>query len=80
MTHTPTAPRVTSHTPRRDIPTGSSRPLAGRRRGGGDTRRTDMIAIAVGIVAVAVVAAFIAGLCRAAADTRDVAPDAGEYE
>ena len=39
-----------------------------------------MIAIAVGIVAVAVVAAFIAGLCRAAADTKDVEPDAGEYK
>jgi hypothetical protein len=39
-----------------------------------------MIAIAVGIVAVAVVAAFIAGLCRAAADTKEVTEDTGEYE
>ena len=80
MTH-PTAPRVTSHTPRRDIPTGSSRPPAGRRRGGGDTRRTDMFVIAVGIAAaVAALAVLIAGLCRAAADTKDVEPDAGEYK
>ena len=39
-----------------------------------------MIAIAVGIVAVAALAVLIAGLCRAAADTKDVEPDAGEYE
>ena len=39
-----------------------------------------MIAIAVGIVAVVAVAVLIAGLCRAAADTKDVEPDAGEYE
>ena len=49
MTHTPTAPRVTSHTPCRDIPTGSSRPLAGRRRGGGDTRSSFRL-LAVGRV------------------------------
>ena len=48
------------------------RPTAGR----WGHKENDMIAIAVGIV----VAAFIAGLCRAAADTRDVEPDAGEYE
>jgi len=39
-----------------------------------------MIAIAVGIVAVVALAAFIAGLCRAAADTKGVEPDNGEYE
>lgn len=39
-----------------------------------------MIAVAVGIVAVAALAVLIAGLCRAAADTKDVEPDAGEYE
>lgn len=39
-----------------------------------------MIAVAVGIVAVVAVAVLIAGLCRAAADTKDVEPDAGEYE
>ena len=39
-----------------------------------------MIAVAVGIVAAVAVAVLIAGLCRAAADTKDVEPDAGEYE
>jgi hypothetical protein len=39
-----------------------------------------MIAIAVGIVAVVAVAVLIAGLCRAAADTKEVTEDTGEYE
>ena len=39
-----------------------------------------MVIAVVVIAVIAVVAAFIAGLCRAAADTKDVEPDAGEYE
>ena len=52
------------------------RPTAGR----WGHKESDMIAIAVGIVAVVALAAFIAGLCRAAADTKGVEPDNGEYE
>jgi len=32
------------------------------------------------IIAVAALAALIIGLCRAAADTKDVEPDTGEYK
>lgn len=35
---------------------------------------------AIVIAAVALLSALVIGLCRAAADTRDVEPDAGEYE
>ena len=39
-----------------------------------------MFVIAVGIVAVAALAVLIAGLCRAAADTKEVTEDTGEYK
>ena len=52
------------------------RPTAGR----WGHKESDMIAIAVGIVAVVAVAVLIAGLCRAAADTKEVTEDTGEYK
>ena len=38
-----------------------------------------MTAIIIAVV-VLLLAALVIGLCRAAADVRDVEPDAGEYE
>lgn len=52
------------------------RPTAGR----WGHKENDMIAIAVGIVVAVAVAVLIAGLCRAAADTKEVTEDTGEYE
>lgn len=64
------------------------RPTAGRR-----ARRNNMsynadpaipaavvLAVAAAVAVALFVAALLLGLCRAAADTRDVEPDAGEYE
>ena len=39
-----------------------------------------VLAVAFGVFAIVVVAALLLGLCRAAADTREVEPDTGEYE
>ena len=39
-----------------------------------------VLAVAAAVAVALVVAALLLGLCRAAADTRDVEPDAGEYE
>ena len=39
-----------------------------------------VIALSVAVLATLAAVALLIGLCRAAADTRDIEPDNGEYE